>query len=116
MNLAEQIYAQALRMTGPLSPQQDALLRILSRGVKAELEGRLRRGVKTGEFRTELVSAGSLLALAAFCESDQSPERFTAGELTVQRGSGKETARSLRRQAERIMAPWLAGGTVFLGV
>ena len=49
-------------------------------------------------------------------ESDKSPERFTAGELTVQRGSGKETARSLRRQAERIMAPWLAGGTVFLGV
>ena len=38
---------------------------------------------------------------------------FTAGDVTVRRGAGK----SLSRQAEELLAPWLEdGGFVFQGV
>ena len=45
MSLAEQIYAQALVMVGSLSPEQDALLRVLCRAAKATLAARLRSGI-----------------------------------------------------------------------
>ena len=42
MSLAEQIHAQALLMAGQLTPEQDALLGVLCRVAKGELEARLR--------------------------------------------------------------------------
>ena len=115
MNLTDQIYAQALVMVGSLSPEQDALLRVLCQAAKATLAGRLRRGVTPEDCRADFISAGSLLALAALSESDTGPERFTAGEMTVQRGDRAGAAGSLRRQAEGIIAPYALSG-VFLGV
>ena len=55
-------------------------------------------------------------ALAALSESDGSPERFTAGELTVQRGSASAAARCLRGQAELMMMPYVRDSFAYLGV
>ena len=116
MTLAEQIYAQALLMAGQLSQEQDALLRMLCRVAKTNLEGRLREGLKAEDLRSDFVAAGSLMALAALSESDGSPERFTAGELTIQRGSSSAASKCLRGQAELLMMPYVRDGFAFLGV
>ena len=116
MSLTEQIYAQALLMAGKLSAEQDALLKMLCRVAKTNLEGRLRSGLTPEDLRADFVAAGSLLALAALSESDGSPERFTAGELTVQRGSSSAAARCRRSQAELILMPYVKDCCAFLGV
>ena len=116
MTLEEQIYAQALLMAGRLSQEQDALLRMLCRVAKTNLEGRLRSGLTPEDLRADFVAAGSLVALAALSESDCGPERFTAGELTVQRGSPSAAARCLRGQAELLMMPYVRDCFAFLGV
>lgn len=116
MSLEELIYARALGLTGNLTAQQDGLLRVFSRSAGAELTEGLRPGVRAEEIRERLADAGSLLALAALCESDGSPERFTAGELTVQRGSATSAARELRAQARRLAGAYLQSGFVFAGV
>ena len=116
MSLVEQIYAQALLMAGKLSAEQDALLKMLCRVAKTNLEGRLRSGLTPEDMRADFIAAGSLLALAALSESDDSPERFTAGELTVQRGSASAAAKCLRGQAELLMMPYVRDSFAFLGV
>lgn len=116
MTLEDRIYGQALAMAGELTAPQDALLRILSRAAKTALEGRLRSGIQAEDCPEEFAAAGSLLAFAAFLESDGSPQRFTAGELTVQNGDRSGAAGCLRSQAEGIMAPYAWSGTVLMGV
>lgn len=116
MSLTDQIYAQALLMVGHLSAEQDELLKTLCRVAKTGLEGRLRSGLTPEDLRADFIAAGSLMALAALSESDGSPERFTAGELTVQRGSSSAAARCLRSQAELILMPYVKDSFAFLGV
>lgn len=116
MTIADQIYAQALVMVGKLSAEQDALLQILCRVAKTTLEGRLRSGLTPEDCRADFIAAGSLFALAALSEGDRSPERFTAGDLTVQRGSSCAAARCLRSQAELILMPYVRDCFTFLGV
>ena len=116
MTLEEQIYAQALVMTGNLTTEQDALLRVLCRVAKTTLMGRLRSGLTPEDCRADFIAAGSLLALAALSEGDSSPERVTAGELTIQRGSESAAAKCLRGQAELILLPYVRDGFAFLGV
>ena len=89
---------------------------MLCRVSKAQLEGRLRPGITAEDCRSDFVCAGSLLALAALSESDGGPERFTAGELTIQRGSQSAAARCLRGQAELLMMPYVRDSFAFLGV
>jgi hypothetical protein len=114
--MTEQIYAQALLMAGKLTAEQENLLQMLCRVSKAQLEGRLRPGITAEDCRSDFVCAGSLLALAALSESDGGPERFTAGELTIQRGSQSAAAQCLRGQAELLMMPYVRDSFAFLGV
>ena len=116
MNLTDQIYAQALVMVGSLTAEQDALLRVLWQAAKATLAGRLRSNITPEDCRADFISAGSLLALAALSESDGGPERFTAGELTIQKSGGDAAARCLRSQAELILMPYVRDCFAFLGV
>ena len=116
MNLTDQIYAQALVMVGNLAPEQDALLRVLCQAAKATLAGRLRSNITPEDCQADFIAAGSLLALAALSESDSGPERFTAGELTIQKSGGDAAARCLRSQAELILMPYVRDCFAFLGV
>ena len=114
--MTEQIFAQALLMAGELTVEQENLLQMLSRVARRQLEGRLRPGITAEDCRADFVCAGSLLALAALSESDGCPERFTAGELTIQRGSQSAAAQCLRGQAELLMMPYVRDSFAFLGV
>ena len=116
MTLVDQIYAQALVMVGRLSQEQEELLKVLCRVAKTTLTGRLRPGLTPEDCQADFIAAGSLFALAALSESDSGPERFTAGELTIQKGSSNAAARCLRSQAELILLPYVRDGFAFLGV
>ena len=114
MNLTEQIYAQVLTLAGETDGQQRSLLHVLSAGAASALASGLRQE-PAEQSREILVTAGSLYALAAFLETDESRtvERFTAGDVTVRRQAGAGGARVLREQADRMMAPWRADRFAF---
>ncbi len=116
MTLEEQIYAQALVLTGNLTLQQDALLRVLCRVARNTVAGRLRPGLTPEDIRSDFISACSLTALAALSEGDSKPERVTAGELTIHHGDANAAAKCLRGQAELILIPYVRDGFAFLGV
>ena len=119
MNLTDQIYAQALVMVGSLSPEQDALLRVLCQAAKATLASRLRAGVTPEDCRADFVSAGSLFALAALnrVREGDAPDQITAGDLTIRKNAASDPASAvLRNQAELMIAPYLKDRFSFQGV
>lgn len=118
MTLTDQIYAQALLMAGQLTPGSDALLRTLCQGVCGSLNTRLRKGLTAEDCKADFVAAGSLYALAALTEIDSGaqPESFTAGDVTVHRGSGVAAANCLRYQADLMISPYVTDSFAFLGV
>lgn len=96
-------------------PEEDwPKLELLCEAAQAQLRLRLRPGVTEDDCGEGFPLAGAFLALAGLEEGEG--ERFSAGDLTIQRGGG-EKSRAFRRQAERIMAPWLTDpGFAFRGV
>ena len=118
MSLAEQIYAQAVLLSGSLDPRQEALAQLLAGGVASTLTARLKRGLKADDCRADLVAAGSLYTLAALTEAEgmTDPVSFTAGDLTVHRPDSAAAVRCLRAQAELIVGPYLEGRFSFRGV
>lgn len=117
MKLTQKIFAQALMLAGVLEPDREALLRLLCTAASADLEGRLRQGVRPEDCEEAFVAAASLYALASLAQTDEASNcaAFTVGEVTVRPGDGS-AARCLREQAERIIAPYSADRFTFLGV
>lgn len=118
MNLTEQIFAQALMMAGALDENRETLLMMLCRGANNSLASRLREELQMEECRADLVAAGSLYALAALAEIDAAGdiESFTAGDVTVKKGSGSAAANCLRDQADLMIRPYIRDGFAFRGV
>lgn len=117
MKLTGRIFAQALVLAGALEPEQEALLRLLCTAASADLESRLRQGVRPEDCETDFVAAASLYALASLSQTDETAgfSSFTIGDVTVHPGDGS-AARCLKEQAERIIAPYSADRFVFQGV
>lgn len=115
--MTEEIYAIASGVARPAGTEE-ALLRLLCR----EAEQRLRRqaGERWEACREAALCAAALLAAAGLWESrggSGGVERFSVGEVSVTTGSGGSAADRLRLQAERMMAPYCAGGGfAFMGV
>ena len=122
--MTEEIYRLAAGLVRP-EEEEEALLRLLCR----EAERRLTR--QAGEGREEcqeaLLCAAAFLGAAALLDSRWGQgggggvERFSVGEVSVTTGGsggGSDSAgERLRRQAERMMAPYCGGGGfAFLGV
>ena len=118
MTLKEQVFAQALMMTGELDGPQTDLLDALCGASTAALVARLRDGLNPDDCRADFVAAASLFALAAMNEAGlgMDMEEFRAGDLTVKRGGGDAASRCLRRQADLIIAPYLKDSFSFRGV
>ena len=117
MILTEQIFARVLAMAGETDEQQRQLLQALCAGAESALAAGLRQEASEA-YRETLVTAASFYALAAYLEVDGSraAERFTAGDVTVQRRSAAGGARALREQAERMLEPFRADRFSFRGV
>ena len=118
MTLTEQVFAQAVLLTGELDGQQTDLLKVLCAASTASLTARLREGLTPEDCKADFVAAASLLALASLngADSGDGLEEFRAGDLTVKR-SGKDAAsRCLQRQAEMMIVPYLKDRFAFRGV
>lgn len=118
MTLEDQVFARAAQMGGAMDDREEALLRVLSRSACVTMRARLRDGITPEDCGTDFTAAAGLYALAALEETgaDAGVERFSAGDLTVQRAAVSERARSLRDQADRMMLPYAVAGFFFAGV
>ena len=105
MTLTDQIYAQALLLSGGLEARQEALLKLLCRGAANTLATRLRDGLTPEDCKADFVAAASLYALAALSGSDElnNMEQIKVGDLTMQRAGADAAANCLRYQAELIL-------------
>lgn len=117
MKLTQRIFAQALMLAGVLEPEKEALLRLLCTAASADMQNRLRQGMRPEGCEEAFVAAASLYALASLSQTDEASNcaAFTVGDVTVRPGDGN-AARCLKEQAERIIAPYSADRFTFLGV
>jgi hypothetical protein len=119
MTLKEQVYAQALLLSGDLEARQEELLKLLCGGVVSSLTTRLREGLRPEDCLADFIAAASLYALAALnsVTDSGSLEQISAGDLTIRKsGSGDAASNCLRNQAELMIAPYLKDRFSFLGV
>lgn len=118
MNLTDQIYAQALLLSGGLEAKQEALLKLLCRGAVNSLAARLREGLTPEDCKADFIAAASLYALAALSGSDEMDkmQEISVGDLTMKRSDANAAANCLRYQADLIIGPYLKDRFSFRGV
>ena len=118
MTLTEQVFAQAVLLTGELDDRQRDLLSLLCLAATSSLSTRLREGLTPEDCRADFVAAASLYALASLAEADEMAqmESFTAGDVTIRRGKSNAAAQCLRYQAEMIISPYMKDRFAFMGV
>ena len=118
--MKELVFTRAVLLAGELDGQQRALLKALCSAAASSLASRLREGITAEDCREEFILAASLYALADLRSAAENGlvEEFKAGDLTVKQGavSSDTASRSLQRQAEGLMKPYLQDCFSFLGV
>ncbi len=117
MTLVQQVYTQAVLLSGVEDPAQGQLLQVFCRSAVNNLSARLRPGLTVEDLRADFIAAAALYALAAFSESDEmgSLSHMQLGDLTLKR-SGNAAAKCLRNQAALIIAPYVVDRFSFRGV
>jgi len=118
MTLTEQVCNQVRLMDPGLAEENQVLLEAVCASAVNGLLTRLRENVTPEDCRAEFTAAAAMYALAAMSEvgSMAQLEQVTAGDLTVRRAAGSTTADTLRRQAERLMGPYVREPFLFMGV
>ncbi len=118
MNLSDEIFTRAVAMTGETDPQQCLILKSFSVGANASIAAGLRPDIDFDACRELFIAAGSLYAAAAYLEADENNqvERFTVGDVTVQRKNSSEGANIMRQQADQMLAPYRSDSFSFRGV
>ena len=118
MTLTEQIYAQAVLLSGVEEGQQKQLLELFCRSAQVHLSARLREGLTPEDCKADFVAAGALYALAALSETDPvaTMERVQVGDVTLVPGGASAASRCLRKQADLMMMPYCADAFSFWGV
>lgn len=109
MTLVEQVYAQAVLMSGVDAAEQEVLLQVLCQSAVTGLAQQLIDGLTPDDCKADFVAAASLYALAALSEADalMRVEQIQVGEMRIKRGGSTAAAACLRYQAELIMSPYL---------
>ena len=118
MTLTQQVFAQARLMAQDLPKENEVRLEAVCRAAVVSLQNRLRDSLMPEDCLTEFVTAAGMYALAAMSSVGDlgQLEQFTAGDLTLRRGTGDAAANCLRTQADMLMAPYVKPSTVFMGV
>jgi hypothetical protein len=112
--MEERVIELAKSLRG-LSGGEEELLERLCRAACLRLDSRLRDGVTAGDCADAYVTAAVWLALAGLSAQSGRVSRFSAGDLTVEKGAG--TASELEQQAWKLMAPYVRDEDfVFRGV
>ncbi len=117
MTLVQQVYTQAVLLSGMEESARGQLLQIFCRSAVSSLSARLRPGLTAEDLRADFIASAALYALAAFSESEEigTLSHLQLGDLTVKPG-GNAAAKALRRQADIIMAPYVMDRLVLRGV
>lgn len=107
MTLTQQVFAQAVLVSGVDSSEQEALLWVFCQSAVSTLTAQLREGITVDDCKADFVAAASLYALAALSEADplMNLEQMQIGDVTLKRG-GCAAAACLRYQAEMMMSPY----------
>ncbi len=118
MTLTEQVYSQAVLVSGIDASQQEILLSVLCQSAVSGLRNQLRSGITPEDCKADFVAAASLYALAALAEADPllRVEQLQIGDVTLQRGGATAASACLRHQAELMMAPFLKDRFCFRSV
>ena len=118
MTLTQQVYSQAVLVSGIDAKQQEMLLTVLCQSAVSGLRNQLRSGITPEDCKADFVAAASLFALAALESALEGSvgEEFRAGDLTVKRSGGSAASNCLFNQAELVIAPYLEDRFAFLGV
>ena len=96
----------ALAMTlGHLETSEE--LSALCQGVESELTGLLREDVKKEDCAGAFALAGAWMALAALEVGGDAVDKFSAGDVSVERGDRQARSAALRLQASQVMRPYL---------
>lgn len=98
--------------------QADEALKTLCAAAAEELTAQLRPGVAPEDCGEAFVLAAAWIALGQReLGGSGEVERFTAGEVTIQRGDPRLRREALRLQARQVIKPWLRDeGFSFRGV
>lgn len=118
MTLADQVYTQAVLMSGVDAADQEMLLAVLCQSAVTGLKQQLRDGFTPDDCKADFVAAASLYALAALSEADplMRVEEIQIGDMTLKRGGTTPAAACLRHQAEMMMSPYLKDRFCFRSV
>ena len=118
MTLTEQVYSQAVLVSGVDAAGQELLLEVLCQSAVSGLTRQLRDGITPDSCKADFVAAASLYALAALAEADPllRVEQIQIGDVTVKRGGSTAASACLRHQAEMMMAPFLKDNFCFRSV
>lgn len=107
--MQEEILTLAKTLSGAEESETQALT-LLCAAAEAFWRRRLLPGVTPEECREAFLCAAALEAAAGLAASRGGAARFTAGDISVTEADGGETARTLRREAERLMRPHTGAG------
>ncbi len=104
--MQEEILTLAKTLSGAGEDEETALA-LLCKAAEKEWKGRLREGIELEECREAFLCAAALFA-AASLTAGRGGLRFTAGDVSVTEAEGGKSAEVLRREAERLMDPYVA--------
>ena len=118
MNLTDQIFAQALLLSGRMETEQEERLKALCKVVSAALCARLKPGLTPEDCKADFIAAASLYALASLnaMKSGTEPDEIRVGEVMVKPGKEDAASRALYNQAQLLILPYLQDRFSFRGV
>lgn len=118
MTLTQQVYSQAVLVSGVDAAGQELLLEVLCQSAVSGLTKQLRDGITPDDCKADFVAAASLYALAALADADplMRVEQIQIGDVTLKRGGTTAASACLRHQAEMMMAPFLKDNFCFRSV
>lgn len=96
----------AKTLSGAEEGETEALTLLCAVSEKAWTQ-RLRDGMTAEKCREAFLCAAALSAAAGLIAGRGGAVRFTAGDVSVTEAEGGRTARTLRDEAERLMAPYV---------
>lgn len=109
MTLAEQVYANAVLISGVDVKEQALLLEVLCQSAVSSLTRQLMDGVTPDTCKADFITAASLYALAALQEADPltRAQEIRIGDVTMKQGGTTSASASMRQQAEMMMSPFV---------
>lgn len=94
---------------------ETAALALLCGAAEQAWTDRLRKGAAREECREAFLCAAAMSAAAGLL-AGRDGVRFTAGDVSVAETEGGRRAEALRREAERLMEPYVTAAFCFRGV